>query len=185
MLTSRLKIIREVLKKFTGKDGEPNNKMEAYVLKSMWVMLCAEFEGSIKDLVENYIDLVKKNQKIKDMHVCFLLQNFHGNKEDKNEFTISEIMSLFRKKNSGINYQNFTKNKKARYKQFSIEHLFNSLGLFFTDKENTTLKLLDGIASTRDSISHGDYQISITRKELETNISIIQKIYRMLKQKLK
>ncbi|MBU3924337.1 hypothetical protein KJ854_00190 [Patescibacteria group bacterium] len=71
------------MKDFTGKNGEPKNDKELYVLKSMWVMMCAEFEGSLKDLVENYIDFVKRKKNIKDMHVCFLLQNFYGNKEEK------------------------------------------------------------------------------------------------------
>ncbi|MFH1049026.1 MAG: MAE_28990/MAE_18760 family HEPN-like nuclease [Patescibacteria group bacterium] len=173
------------MKDFTGKNGEPKNDKELYVLKSMWVMMCAEFEGSLKDLVENYIDFVKRKKNIKDMHVCFLLQNFYGNKEEKNVFTKREIMGLFKRKKSGISNLNFTKNKKSTYKSFSVEYLFNSLGIFFKDKEITDLKLLDGIASTRDSISHGDYQISITRKQLENNIPIIINIYKMLKGKLK
>lgn len=185
MLTLRLKNIQKILKKFTGVDGEPRNDEELYILKAMWVMLCAEFEGSIKDLVEYHIDSVKTTKAVKDMHVCFLLQNFFGSKEEKTEFTVGEIIGLFKKKKSDINYLNFTRNKKPTYKQFSVERLFNSLGIFFTEKEVTTLKLLDGIASTRDSISHGDKLISITRKELEANISVVKKIYRMLKRKLK
>lgn len=184
MLTPRLKNIQNILKGFTGVDGEPKNDKEVYILKAMWVMLCAEFEGSIKDLVESYIDSVKTKKSVKDMHVCFLLQNFFGNKEEKNEFSISEMIGLFKKKKSEINYNNFTRNKKPTYKQFSVERLFNSLGVFFTEKEITTLKLLDGIASTRDSISHGDKLISITRKQLEANIPTVRKIYNMLKGKL-
>lgn len=185
MLILRLKNIQKILKKFTGVNGEPKNDEEQYILKAMWVMLCAEFEGSIKDLVENYIDSIKKAKKVEDMHICFLLQNFFGSKEEKKEFTESEIMGLFKKKKKDINYLNFTKNKKPTYKQFSVERLFNSLGVFFTAEEVAVLKLLDGIASTRDSISHGDKLISITRQELEGNIPIVKKIYNMLKRKLK
>lgn len=185
MLVKRFKNIQKVLKDFAGKDGEPKNSKEFYILKSMWTMLCAEFEGSLKDLVESHIESVKKKKDIKNMHVCFLLQNFYGNKEEKNEFTKGEIMGLFKRKKAGINNENFTRNKKPTYKAFSVEFLFNSLGIFFTDKEIANLKLLDGIASTRDSISHGDYQISITRKQLEDNIPIVTNIYKMLKRKLK
>jgi len=96
------------------------------------------------------------------------------------------VILLFKRKKSEINYLNFTRNKKPTYKQFSVERLFNSLGIFFTEKEIITLKLLDGIASTRDSISHGDKLISITRKQLlEDNIPIVKKVYNMLKRKLK
>ena len=119
----------------------------------MWVMLCAEFEGSVKNMVESYIDSIKKDKNIEDMHICFLLQNFYGNKE-KEEFTIQNIVSLFKREKIDINYTNFTKNKKATYKSYSVEFLFNSLGIFFNEAELITLKLLDGIASTRDSISH-------------------------------
>ena len=183
MLTSRLKNIQKTLKKFTGKDGEPKNDNELYILKSMWVMLCAEFEGSMKDLVEKYIDSIKKKKKVKDMHICFLLQNFYGDKDET--LTITKILGLFKRNKKKIIYRNFTQNKKPTYKSLSVERLFNSLGIFFNDKEITKLKLLDGIASTRDSISHGDYNISITRKQLEKNIPIVKSIYNLLKKKLK
>jgi len=184
MLTSRLKNIQQVLKIFTG-DGEPHNDREKYILNSMWVMLFSEFEGSIKDLAENYINFVIKKKSVKDMHVCFLLQNFYGNKKDKDEFTKAEIMGLFKREKSKISISNFTRNKKPTYKSFTVEHLFNSLGVFLKEQEKTNLKLLDGIASTRDSISHGDYHVSITRKELEESIKTVKKIYKMLKTKLK
>src|SRR3989338_10784712 len=142
MLTSRFKNIKKILKDFTGKNGEPKNNKEFYVLKSMWVMMCAEFEGSLKDSVENYIDCIKTKNDIKDMLVCFLLQNFHGNKDEKNEFSIKEIMGLFKNKKSDINYLNFTKNKKATYKSYAVEHLFNSLGIFLKGEEIINLKIL-------------------------------------------
>lgn len=184
MLISRLKNIRKVLRSFTGKNGEPSNNEEIYILKSMWVMLCSEFEGCVKSLLENYIITIKKEKNIKDMHVCFLLQNFYGNKEKK-EFTINEILNLFKNKKTDITFRNFTKDKKSRYKSSSIECLFNSLGIFFTKNQKSKLKLLDGIASTRDSIAHGDYGISITKIQLEESIKIFKNIYRMLKSKLK
>ncbi len=185
MLISRLKNIQQVLKSFTGLDGEPGNEREKYLLNSMWVMLCAEFEGSIRDKVEEYIDLIKRKKEVKDMHVCFLLQNFYGSKNEKKEFTIGEILGVYKRDKSKINNLNFTKNRKVRNKSFSIKNLFNSLGIFFNSQENTKLKLLDGISSTRDSIVHGDYEISITRKQLEENIKTIKDIFRMLKAKLK
>lgn len=185
MLAKRLKSIQKILRDFTGKNGEPKDDKELYILKSMWIMLSAEFEGSLKDLAGGYIDSVKRKKDIKDMHVCFLLQNFYGSKEDKVEFSKGEILGLFKRKKSGISNLNFTKNKKPTYKSFAVEFLFNSLGIFFTDNELTDLKLLDGIASTRDSISHGDHLVLITRKELEKNMIVIKDIYKMLKKKLK
>jgi hypothetical protein len=185
MFKERIKNVQQILKTFTGLNGEPGDEKEKYLLRSMWIMSCAEFEGSIKDLAETYIDNVKKTKNINQMHVCFLIQNFFGNKEEKDNFSINQILGLYKKKKSDITYQNFTKNKKAIYKSFSVEYLFNSLGIFFKEKEQTDLKLLDGIASTRDAISHGDYQISITRKQLEDNIKILKKIYTKLKNKFK
>jgi|SRR5680860_850262 len=185
MLILRLKNIQKILKKFTGVNGEPKNDEEQYILKAMWVMLCAEFEGSIKDLVENYIDSVKKAKKVEDMHICFLLQGYYGKSEEKGKLAKKNIFQLFKIKKEEINRNNFINNKKAIYKQEAIEDLFNSLGIFFTKKEITMLKQLDSIASSRDSISHGDKLISITRKELEDNIPIVKKIYNMLKRKLK
>ncbi len=183
MLELRLKNIEEVLNRFTWEDGEPKDDHEVYILKSMWVMLCAEFEGSVKNMVESYIDSIKKDKNIEDMHICFLLQNFYGNKE-KEEFTIQNIVSLFKREKIDINYTNFTKNKKATYKSYSVEFLFNSLGIFFNEAELITLKLLDGIASTRDSISHWDHQIQITRKELKKNITITIDIFNLLKERI-
>lgn len=185
MLKKRLKNINKILKKFSGENGEPANDTELYILKSMWVMLLAEFEGSLKDLVENYIDKLKRTRDVRDMHVCFLLQSFYGNLDQKEEFTINEIINVYRKEKSEITYLNFTRNKKATYKQFSVEKLFNSLGVFLSNEEATDLKRLDGIASTRDAISHGDYNISITCKELQENTKIVNNIYLMLKRKLK
>lgn len=183
MLGSRLKDLKKTLEDFTGKDGEPKNSKESYILKSMWTMLCAEFEGSLKDAVEKHIDSIKNKKKVENMHICFLLQNCYGDKEE--DLTIKKVIKLFKTKKSEINYSNFTKNKKPAYKSFHVEDLFNHLGIFFNSKEIEKLKLLDGIASTRDSISHGDYCISITRKQLENNIPIVKEIYVMLKKKLK
>ncbi|MBI4599430.1 hypothetical protein HY732_00735 [Candidatus Uhrbacteria bacterium] len=185
MSISRIENIQQVLESFTGTDGEPANELEKYLLNSMWVMLCAEFEGAVKDKVEEYIDLTKRNKAVKDMHICFLLQNFYGSNPDKEKFTIGEILGVYEKDKSGIDYSNFTRNKKARNKSFSIKNHFNSLGIFFIIHENTALKLLDGISSTRDSIVHGDHEISTTRKQLEENISTIKDIFKMLEAKLK
>lgn len=182
MLKKRLQNIKRVLKTFTGRNGEPNgNKTEEkYILKSMWVMLLSELEGSIKDLVEAYIDKIKKGN-IKNIHICLLIQNFYGDKEE--ELTVDKMLGLFNKKKEDITYLNFTKNKNVKQKSYSIEKLYNSLGIFLSDHEKTQLKLLDGITSTRDSIAHGDHDISITRKQLECNIKIVEGIYKFLKAK--
>jgi hypothetical protein len=181
MLNTHLKNISKVLGGFTGRNGEPANDKEKYILSSMWIMLCSEFEGSVKNLAENYIDLIKRKKSVKDMHICFLVQNYYGDKEEL--LSVAQILKLFNGKKKDIEYKNFTKNRKVKNKSHSIENLFNSLGIFFNDAEKANLKLLDGIASTRDSIAHGDYGVSITRKQLEENIKIIKQIYRMLKRK--
>lgn len=185
MLSSRLKNIQKVLNGFTGINGEPKDAKELYVLKAMWVMLCAEFEGSLKDQVEKYIDSVKKHKNVRDMHVCFLLQNFNSEFEDKGKLNKKIIFGLFNRKRSEIDSKNFLNTKKAIYKSEAVEYLFNSLGIFLVSGESESLRLLDGIASTRDSISHGHTSISITRKQLENNIPIIKNIYFMLKRKLR
>jgi len=75
MLTSRFKNIKKILKDFTGKNGEPKNNKEFYVLKSMWVMMCAEFEGSLKDSVENYIDCIKTKPRLSEERRGFVWWN--------------------------------------------------------------------------------------------------------------
>ena len=184
MLSFKLKIIKKVVKKFTGKDGEPLDEIERYILKSMWVMLMSEFEASIKDVVELYIDKIKKSKKVSEMHACFLIQNFYGNKESE-DLTVEKILGLYNKRKVDITYLNFTRNKKVKYKHEHVKKLFNSLGIFFTEKEDVKIKLLDGIASTRDSIAHGDYSVSVTSKQLLENIKTVTEIYKILKNKLK
>lgn len=147
-------------------------------------MVCAEFEGCLRDEVESFIDSLKRKKMVKDMHVCFLLQNFYGNNKMK-KFSIGEILGLFKKRKKGINYGNFTRDKKPRYKSAPIERLFNSLGIFLNQKNLIDIKLLDGIASTRDAIAHGDRGILVTRKELEDNMVVIKKVYKILKKELK
>lgn len=182
-MKQRVKIIKKILKDFSGSNGEPDNEKEKYTLESMWVMLCAEFEGSVKELAEHYIDSIKRSKRVKDMHVSLLLQNFYGSREE--ELTVNKIINLFKRNKKDITYENFTRNKTTINKSFSVENLFNSLGIYFKPKEIIQLKLLDGIASTRDSIAHGDILISITRKQLEQNIVIVGRVFKMLKAKLK
>lgn len=183
MLKSRLLHLKCVLNTLTGENGEPNSRKpaEKYILKSMWLMLLSEFEGSIKDLAEGYIDKLKTG-KINDMHICFLVQNFHGDIDSS--LSVNQIINLYKKNKTDIAYTNFTKNKTVRQKSFSVERLFNTLGIFFSDAEKTQLKLLDGISSTRDAIAHGDHGISITRKELEDAIIIVQNIFKLLKSRV-
>lgn len=184
MLHERLKNINETLNDFKGENGEPCGLREIYILKSMWVMLLAEFEGSLKDLVENYIDKIKKNTPVEAMHVCLLLQNKYGGPHsDRTSFSIAEILNLFKGKNE-ITYRNFTKNKQPTYKKDSVEKLFNTLGIFLAEEELINLRQLDGIASTRDSIAHGDHQVNITCKELRENMGKILEVFNMLKNKL-
>ena len=133
MLSSRLKNIRSIINGFTGKNGEPKNDTERYILNSMWIMLCSEFEGSVRDLAEKYIDKIKK-KNIKDIHVCFLMQGFYGNR-DEDKFTVNEVLGLYKKDKKKIDYINFTRNRKARNKSFSVENLFNSLGVFLPIKK--------------------------------------------------
>ena len=69
--------ILDVLSTFTGREGEPKNEIESYVLKSMWLMMLSEFEASIKQHAENYIDRIKRRE-ISDIHICLLIRHFHG-----------------------------------------------------------------------------------------------------------
>ena len=184
MLSTRLKAIKKVVSEFKGVNNEPSNVVENYILKSMWVMLMSEFEASIKDIVESYIDEIKKKKKISEIHICLLLQNFYGNKEDES-LTVQKVLDLHNRKKKDIEYRNFTKNKKVKYKYDHIKTLFNSLGIFFKNEEDLKIRLLDGIASTRDSIAHGDHGISITSKQLSEDIITVTTVYKILKKKLK
>jgi len=173
--------ILNILSKFTGRDGEPGGESEVYVLKAMWLMMLSEFEASIKNKVENYIDHVKRKD-ISDIHICLLTRHFSGNKDEG--LTLNKIISFYKKNPSDINYRNFTQDRVPKYKTQAIEKLFNSLGIFFSKMELTSLAILDSIASTRDSIAHGDLNVQITRRELETNLQSLESVLDLLSRKL-
>ena len=181
MIERRTEIIVDVISIFDGRDGEPSNSSQIYILKSMWIMMLSEFEGSIKDLVELYIDRIK-GKNISDIHICLLLQNFHA--KSKDNITINNVISSYKKNPRDINYANFTRDYKAKYKSSSVEKLFNTLGIFFSPQELIKLKMLDGIASTRDSIAHGDTNVQITKIELEERLNDLKDVFLTLKQKL-
>ena len=117
MIKHRINHIRTIIGTFTGKDGEPKDDLEFYILKSMWIMMLSEFEGSLKDLVESYIDEVK-NMKIKDINVCVLLQPFFPNKEN---FTMENVIKIYKEDPKKITYLNFTRNKQVRYKSGAVQ----------------------------------------------------------------
>jgi len=180
MLRSRVNSIISVLDLFTGLNGEPKGNQEIYLLKAMWVMLLSEFESSLKDTVEEYIDRIK-TQPVENIHFCVLLNSFIKTDE---ELTIGKMVNLYKKDPSKISYENFTRNKKPKNKKASIEKMYNSLGIFFSENELERLKYLDSLCSTRDSIAHGDTNVSITCSELRRNIEEIIHLYDLLKNKL-
>lgn len=173
--------IEDILSKFTGRDGEPNGNSEIYILKSMWLMMLSEFEASIKNIVENYIDQVKRKD-INDIHVCLLVRNFHGNKE--NELTLNKITSFYKKDASDISYKNFTQDRVPKYKAGAVSKLFDYLGVFLDENEILSLSDLDSVASTRDSIAHGDFNVQITKTELLRHLATLDSILVSLKNKL-
>jgi hypothetical protein len=181
MIIQRAQNIISIVNQFEGANSEPSNDLEFYILKSMWIMMLSEFEGSVKDLVESHIDNVKK-KNINDIHICLLLQNFYS--KDEENITIGNVTSVYKKDPNAISYRNFTKDYKAKYKAASVEKLFNTLGVFFSPSEITKLKMLDGIASTRDSIAHGDSGVQITKKELEERLDDLKAVFNMLEGKL-
>lgn len=173
--------ILNVLSTFTGREGEPGGDHEKYTLKAMWIMMLSEFESSIKLIVENYIDRIKSND-ISNIHICLLIRNFFGNKQE--ELTVNKIISFYKKNPNEINYSNFTRDRVPKYKAQSVEKLFNSLGIFFSEEELISLSILDSIASTRDAIAHGDIGVEITRRELETHLGKLDEIMELLTSKL-
>jgi len=181
MIEGRTQQIASIVGGFTGRYGEPGNDQERYILKSMWVMMLSEFEGSIRVLVEEYITEIK-SKPINEIHVCLLLQNFHS--DSKENFTINDIIDVYKKTTNEISYRNFTRNNKPKYNSDSVEKLFNTLGLFFTQEENLSLKMLNGITTTRNAIAHGDHNVEITKSELESKLEDILNIFNMLKAKL-
>ena len=166
---------------FTGRDGEPSGDTEIYILKSMWLMMLSEFEASVKLRVENYIDEIKQKD-ISNIHICLLVRNFFGNK--KEELTLNKIVSFYKKDPNTISYTNFTRDRVPKYKTEAVEKLFNNLGIFFTDSERSSLSLLDSIASTRDSIAHGDFEVQITRSELAIHLNALNDLLTLLDRKL-
>jgi len=181
MKDGKLRILA-VLKTFTGRDGEPQEHNELYILKSMWLMMLSEFEASIKAKVERYIDRIKSNN-ISDIHVCLLVRNFFGNSSE--DLTLNKIVSYYKKNPSDITYSNFTRDRIPKYKTDSVVKLFSHLGIFFSEAEHANLLILNSIASTRDSIAHGDIGVQITRKELENHLDELEHLLSMLENKLK
>jgi RiboL-PSP-HEPN len=173
--------ILNVLSTFTGRDGEPKNDNELYILKAMWLMMLSEFEASIKQKAEKYIDEIKKKD-ISDIHICLLVRHFHGGIED--ELTITKIVSFYKKNPKDISYRHFTQDRVPKYKTKAVEKLFNNMGIFFTPEEHSLLSVLDSVASTRDSIAHGDIGVEITRKQLEDQIQHLSRLLKMIETKL-
>lgn len=173
--------ILAVLSTFTGREGEPKNEIESYTLKAMWLMMLSEFEASVKQYAENYIDKIK-GRDISDIHICLLIRSFYGNSED--ELTINKIVSCYKKNPQDISYRNFTKDRVPKYKSEAVEKLFNNMGVFFTPDEHALLSVLNSVASTRDSIAHGDIGVEITRKQLEDQLQNLSDLSKMLEAKL-
>ncbi len=181
-MNERTKNIYEVLNKFSGNDGEPKNDIEKYILKSMWIMMLSEFEGFIKELVENHIDKIK-NHKIENIHACILLTHFEPT--NKSSSSVEKLIEAYGKEPKNINYKKFTKDNTPKYKKKPVVKLFNSLGTIFSLDELTELTKLDSMGSTRDSIAHGDKNIQITATELKNNIDDLTKIASILAKKIK
>ncbi|WP_309499182.1 HEPN domain-containing protein [Sulfurovum sp.] len=174
--------ILEVLSGFTGRDREPHGDAQIYILKAMWLMMLSEFEASVKIKVERYIDEIK-TRDISNIHICLLTRNFLGDKQE--ELTLNKIVSFYKKNPQEISYRNFTQDRVPKYKTPAIEKLFNNLGIFFNETELISLSILDSIASTRDSIAHGDIGVQITRSELELKLQELEYILSLLTHKLK
>jgi hypothetical protein len=185
MINEQLEGIKKVLATFdNNKNGEPASDVEVYVLKSLWVMLCAEFEGCIKEMVYDYVEKIKDVKDILKIHPLLIITNDFGS-QDLNSQKLFQIFNEKLNKKYTINKDRFISKQETCYKFGSIERVFNRLGIFFSSKDKNELKQLDSIASTRDSIAHGDRNISITRKELEQNIDNVGEIYKLLASKLR
>lgn len=173
--------ILEVLNTFTGLNGEPRGPAQSYVLKSLWIMMMSEFEASLKSKVECYIDTIKTGP-IEDIHVCLLVRNFFGDKQE--DLTLSKIVSYYKKNPNTISYRHFTQDRVPKYKSAAVEKLYNNLGIFLTTSELSSLSALDSMASTRDSIAHGDTGVAITRRELSDNLDTLESLMTLLEGKL-
>jgi hypothetical protein len=187
MINEQLNNIKKVLKTFDSKkerDGEPKDEIELYILKSLWVMLCAEFEGCLKDLIYDHINKIKNEKNLQKMHPILIMRDKWVDKK----FTTDEFFFFVNDEVAGKDYEikkeNFVNKNETCYKPQTIEKVFNRLGIFFDKSDKNTVSNLYSIASTRDSIAHGDRNISITRKELEEHINQVEKIYKLLKNKL-
>jgi hypothetical protein len=174
--------ISSVLSTFTGRDGEPKDERESYVLKSMWLMMLSEFEASIKEIAESYIDTVRLKD-ISEIHICLLVRHFYGNSEE--ELTLNKVLSCYKRNPKDISYRNFTQDRVPKYKSQAVEKLFNNMGIFFEEEEHISLAILNSVASTRDSIAHGDIGVEITRAELEAKLQKLTDLSAMLSAKLK
>jgi len=173
--------IRDVLKIFLGGENRQPPEIEYYILKSMWVMMVAEFEGSVKELAEDYIDKIKEYD-IKTIHPCILLTCFKP--DNKNSSPAEKFIEVYDKDPKKIDYKYFTRNNISKYNQESIIKLFNSLGITFIEEEEKELGNLNGIAQIRNSIAHGNKGTNITEPELREELKYLESIYEMLQNKL-
>jgi len=134
MLKERLNIISEVINSF--QKSEPSNEQERYVLSSMWVMAVGEFEGSVKNLTENYLDFLKNNKKNEELNISLLLK-IHYPKKTK--FTKLEIEELYTKSIKDIDFDKIIDPKKPRNKSQSLSDLFEDIGIKFKKEDYTAI----------------------------------------------
>ena len=201
MLADRIAHIRNVTEMvFTGKsvsvfleDSEldikepnPNNKHEGYILAAMWVMMVAEFEGSIKELVEDYIEKIKLLD-ISEIHACILWQNFvqKDNQKDNTKPNATRIIELYNNNYNpkDISAKKITGDFKPRQSAKAIAEMFHALGVY-VDEEDSVLKKLDAINSTRNQIAHSGGGVDVAATDLNRAFTDVLEIYQMLEKKL-
>lgn len=201
MVAHKFSSIRKIID-FQNSNNEPHTDDEKYILRAMWVMMMAEFEGSIKEIAENYITKIKK-LSIDGINPCILLTHFSGEIYEegtqKRKFPdnpiekLSKIYELHDGYNQNnitnknlieeIDYKKFTKDEKPKYKFKEIIKLFNSLGIFFNYDEKLQLLKLESMGEIRNSIAHGD-TVEITANELRENLTHLENIFKMLEKRL-
>lgn len=157
---------------------EPNCRY--YLINSLWVMACCEFENQFRTLVENYVtNAIAGN--FENTHINILLIGFYG---DSKSFNFKDILDIRTRITADPNFnfklENFI-NGFQGISMKSMEKMLISLGINITIELKNHLRNIDAVYSTRIAIVHtneGDGQK--TTKDIQDAISVLQIAYTSL-----
>ena len=135
-------------------------------------MAIAEFEGSVKNISDEYIDFIKRNKNPKHLSISILLKFFYP---QKTTLTKEQVENLYDKDISDIDFDKIVDPKKPRNKPQSIADLFNDLGMKFNKNDLIYISELKGISSAflASILSFKKLKISINLSKFISNSFLV------------